>query len=178
MEVGDIPILKSGFFEDMWPVLPLKRENCAQFYTSLQSFEPHLMPSHPKFLVVDDNVDSRFLLVKTLLRKFPRSVIHETREAPAAIEMVTSNRLDAVISHRAADVDGLSLVRSMREANPAVPIVMVSGIDRSKAAREAGATVFLSYDEWLRIGSVVAAMISSEKSSLTDPEPDAAPTGR
>lgn len=113
-----------------------------------------------------------------MLRKFPRSIIHETQDSSAAVAMVTSNRLDAVIAHRAADVDGLALVRTMREANPAVPIVMVSGIDRSKAAIAAGANAFLSYDEWLRIGSVVAAMIANEKPILTDSEPDATPTGR
>ncbi len=136
------------------------------------------MPSSTKFLVVDDNPDSRFLLVKTLLRKFPRSIIHETQEAVAAVAMANANRLDAVVAHRAADVDGLTLVRAIREANPTVPIVMVSGIDRSKAAMLAGATAFLSYDAWLRIGSVVASLIAPERSNPTDTEPDATRSGR
>ena len=136
------------------------------------------MPSTTKLLVVDDNPDSRFLLVKTLLRKFPHSIIHETQEAGAAVAMANANRLDAIVAHRAADVDGLTLVRALREANPTVPIVMVSGIDRSKAALLAGATTFLSYEAWLRIGSVVAALIDPEKAraSNTDPEPDATRT--
>lgn len=136
------------------------------------------MPSTTKLLVVDDNPDSRFLLVKTLLRKFPHSIIHETQEAGAAVAMANANRLDAIVAHRAADVDGLTLVRALREANPTVPIVMVSGIDRSKAALLAGATTFLSYEAWLRIGSVVAALIDPEKTgaSNTDPEPDATRT--
>lgn len=137
------------------------------------------MPSTTKLLVVDDNPDSRFLLVKTLLRKFPRSIIHETQEAGAAVAMANANRLDAVVAHRAADVDGLTLVRAIRDANPTVPIVMVSGIDRSKAALLAGATTFMSYEEWLRIGSVVASLIAPEKPSPTDIEPDAThPSGR
>ena len=130
------------------------------------------MPSSTKFLVVDDNPDSRFLLVKTLFRKFPGSIIHETQEAGAAVAMANANRLDAVVAHRAADVDGLTLVRAIRDANPTVPIVMVSGIDRTKAALLAGATTFLSYDAWLRIGSVVASLLAPEKSNPTDTEPD------
>lgn len=136
------------------------------------------MPSSTKFLVVDDNPDSRFLLVKTLLRKFPRSIIHETQEAGSAVAMANANRLDAVVAHRAADVDGLTLVRALRDANPTVPIVMVSGIDRSKAAMLAGATTFLSYEAWLRIGSVVASLIAPEKSNSNDSEPDATRSGR
>ncbi len=50
-------------------------------------------------------------------------------------------------------------MKQIRAVDAVVPIVMVSGIDRERAALEAGATSFLSYDEWLRIGSVVDAYI-------------------
>ncbi len=136
------------------------------------------MPPSPQFLVVDDNADSRFLLVKTLLRKFPLSVIHETPEASGAIALASANRLDAVIAHRAADVDGISLVRALRESNVEVPIVMVSGIDRSKPAIAAGATAFLSYDEWLRIGSIVASLLPPPPPGKSDPPTDRSTTGR
>ena len=114
-----------------------------------------------KFLIVDDNPDSRFLLVKTLLRKFPQAVLQETQDGPSSITLVRSATLDAVVVHRAAEIDGLTLVRLLRDANPSVPIVMVSGIDRSKTAIEAGATTFLNYDAWLRIGTVVAQLITA-----------------
>lgn len=63
--------------------------------------------------------------------------------------------LAAIITHRSFEMEGAELVRRFRDADPVVPIIMVSGVDRSAAAREAGATAFLHYDEWLRIGSVV-----------------------
>ena len=124
------------------------------------------MPSLHKFLIVDDNPDSRFLLVKTLLRKFPQSVIQETQEGDSAVALTRSDSLSAIVVHRAADVDGISLVRMLRQCNADVPIVMVSGIDRSKAAAEAGATTFLSYDAWLRIGTVVGEHIQARADSL------------
>jgi hypothetical protein len=37
--------------------------------------------------------------------------------------------------------------------------VMVSGIDRTDAALRAGATCFLNYDEWLRVGSLVTDLL-------------------
>ena len=118
----------------------------------------------PKFLIVDDNADSRFLLVKTLLRKFPQAILQETQDGESAIALMKAGHLDAVVVHRAAEIDGISLIRNLRQSNPTVPIVMVSGLDRSKAAVEAGANTFLSYDAWLRIGTVVSELIAVGKS--------------
>ena len=137
------------------------------------------MSSPYKFLVIDDNPDSRFLLVKTLLRKFPQAVLQETQDGESALSLAQTEDLDAVVVHRAAEVDGLTLVRTLRQANRAVPIVMVSGSDRTKTAIEAGATTFLSYDAWLRIGTVVAELVPPKSASSTHTgEPDAAAAGR
>jgi two-component system chemotaxis response regulator CheB len=133
------------------------------------------MPSPRKFLIVDDNADSRFLLVKTLLRKFPHAVLQETQNCDSAVAIIEAGGLDAVVVHRAAEVDGMTLLRELRQANDSVPIVMVSGIDRTKQALEAGATTFLSYDAWLRIGTVVGELIGSPVQTSGPKEQDAAP---
>lgn len=112
------------------------------------------------FLVVDDNADSRFLLVKTLLRKFPEAVIRECQESVDAIEIARSGALSAIIAHRAADLDGITLIRELRSANSTVIILMVSGLDRTESAIRAGATCFLNYDEWLRVGSLVTDLLA------------------
>jgi CheY-like chemotaxis protein len=130
------------------------------------------MPAPRKFLIVDDNSDSRFLLVKTLLRKFPQAVVQECQDGDAALAITKSEQLDAIVAHRAAEVDGLTLIRMLRQANPKIPIVMVSGLDRSKEAITAGATCFLSYDAWLRIGTVVGELLSpavSKTDGMTPP---------
>lgn len=128
------------------------------------------MPLHHNFLVIDDNADSRFLLVKTLLRKFPRSVIHECQSADAAVSMVTGTpALHAIVTHRAVEMDGISVVQLLRQVNATVPIVMVSGIDRSAEALAAGANRFLNYDEWLRIGTLVAEMLGGGGRESTPP---------
>jgi CheY-like chemotaxis protein len=136
------------------------------------------MPSPYKFLIVDDNPDSRFLLVKTLLRKFPQAILQETQDGESALTLTRSQDLDAVVVHRAAEVDGITLVRTLRDVNRTVPIVMVSGIDRTKTAIEAGATTFLSYEAWLRIGSVVAEILPARADSpaiASEPVTAAAP---
>jgi DNA-binding NtrC family response regulator len=134
------------------------------------------MPSPRRFLIVDDNADSRFLLVKTLLRKFPLAALLETQEGDAALAMMRAEPLDAIIVHRAAEIDGVTLVRMLREVNSTIPLVMVSGIDRSRQAMEAGATTFLSYDAWLRIGTVVDEILTArelpgEAAGLSDSTP-------
>lgn len=130
------------------------------------------MPVARKFLIVDDNPDSRFLLVKTLLRKFPQAVLLECQDGSTAVNLTKSKSLDALIVHRAEEVDGLTLIRMLREVNAKVPIVMVSGIDRSKESLEAGATAFLSYEAWLRIGTIVAELLSGgTKSDPSDTAP-------
>lgn len=118
------------------------------------------MSSQHKFLIIDDNPDSRFLLVKTLLRKFPQAVLQETQDGESAVSLLRDERPDAVVVHRATDVDGLTLIRMLRKLNAVVPIVMVSGIDRTQTAREAGASTFLNYDAWLRIGTVVSELLT------------------
>jgi DNA-binding NtrC family response regulator len=116
--------------------------------------------SQPRsFLVIDDNADGRALLNKTLLRKFPAALIVECQNADSAVDHVSKNRLDAVIVHRVWDVDGATLIRRLRAADENVPIIAVSGIDRTKEALAAGATRFMSYDEWLRLGTIVQEII-------------------
>ncbi len=115
----------------------------------------------PIFLVVDHNPDSRFLLVKCLLRKFPAAIVQEAQDGESAIEMARRGGLTAIVSHRTTEMLGVELVEKFREASVSVPIVMVSGIDRTQPALAAGADRFLLYDEWLRIGTVVQEVIAA-----------------
>jgi response regulator RpfG family c-di-GMP phosphodiesterase len=118
------------------------------------------MSAPKKVLVIDDNPESRFLLTKTLLRKFPQVMLLECADAGSATRTAATEELDVVIVHRSADVIGVEMIQMIREVSPTVPIIMVSGIDRSTEALAAGANFFLSYDEWLRIGTVVAELLS------------------
>ena len=118
------------------------------------------MPSPRKFLIIDDNADSRFLLAKTLMRKFPATLVIECADTGTALAAAENEGPAAIIVHRTGETSGLELIPQLREANRSVPIVMVSGIDRTPEALAAGATYFLNYDEWLRIGTVVAGLLA------------------
>lgn len=111
------------------------------------------------FLVVDDHAESRFLLVKTLKRKFPRAQILEADSEPQAMGLARRDDLCLIVTHRTFELPGVELVRTFRASNPRVAIVMVSGIDREEAALAAGANRFLHYDQWLRLGSLVEDLL-------------------
>jgi CheY-like chemotaxis protein len=125
----------------------------------------------PRFLIIDDVDENRFLLAKTLLRKFPGSVITECDDSATALTTARTDSPTAVVVHRARDLDGLSLVRAIRASDRDTPIIMVSGRESCPEAIEAGATAFLNYEAWLRIGTVVAEVLSPEyvKALTTSP---------
>ena len=114
------------------------------------------------------------------MRKFPAALVHECQECATAVAAAASETFDVIIVHRAVEIDGITMTRMVRKVNPDVPIVMISGIDRTKAALEAGATRFHNYDEWLRIGTIVAEILDGptakageiERSFSTRKDPD------
>ena len=127
-------------------------------------------PSRFTFLLVDHNADSRLLLGRTLLRKFPGALIKECDTAPAALAAVQSAAIDVAICHRLDGHDGATVVGLLRQANPAVPIIMVSGINRSHEARKAGANAFLNFDEWLTLGTVVERLLTAKPPAAPEPK--------
>jgi CheY-like chemotaxis protein len=117
------------------------------------------------FLVIDDNVDNRFLLTRTLARKFPGALLRECGELGAAVAVASLEAIEAVILHRVDLADGIETIGHLRAVNPAVPIVMVSGYDRTRESLAAGAARFLLYDEWLRLGSVLEDVLETQPHS-------------
>lgn len=130
------------------------------------------MPQIHRFLIVDDNADARSLLTRTLIRKFPQSIASECGDADTAILLARTEKLDAIVVHRAGEMTGLELIPLLRKVAPPLPIVYVSGIDRSQAAAKVGATAFLNYDAWLGLGTLIASLIES---SRTNPSPGSPP---
>ena len=118
------------------------------------------MPETLQFLVIDFHAESRFLLVKTLLRKYPGAKIHEADDADGALELIRTTRCDAAIAHRTFDLSGAELVKLLRAVQPEIPVILVSGMDRTTEAQAAGANAFLLYDEWLRLGTVVERVMA------------------
>lgn len=115
-----------------------------------------------KILVIDHNADSGSLLVRTLARKFPQTVVQLCPETEPAVAAAATEAIDTIVLHRTFEDDAVSLVRAIRAVNKGVPILGVSGIDRSEKLLAAGADGFLNYDEWLRVGIVVNNLLEKK----------------
>jgi DNA-binding NtrC family response regulator len=116
-----------------------------------------------KFLIVDLHRDGLTLLERTLSRKFPDATIIACTHANEALRAAADPELDAAIVHRPVAETGEEMVRQLRKLQPRIPIIMVSSIDRSASAQAAGATKFLPYDGWLRLGAEVEEALDEEK---------------
>jgi CheY-like chemotaxis protein len=118
-----------------------------------------------KILLVDINADNRLLLTRTLRRKFPLAQVVEVEETGLVVERAASRAFDLIILHRTNGDEAVDLVKAIREVAPKVPILVMSGIDRSEVVLRAGATDFLNFNEWLRIGEVVKNVVSVSAAS-------------
>jgi CheY-like chemotaxis protein len=137
-----------------------------EFPTPVDEKLPHF--SGLRFLVIDDNADGRFLVSKTLLRKFPSAELTECQTADTAFAILDrGDRVSLIVCHRTFELDGASLVRELRRRNATVPILMMSGINRTDAALAAGATAFLTYEQWLMVGNHVASLLSAMPATPT-----------
>jgi DNA-binding NtrC family response regulator len=124
---------------------------------------------HPIFLIIDHNAEGRMLIGRTLRRKYPNAILQECDTLEAALTALRESRIDAVVSHRAIGYDGVTTLQMIRYAQPAMPIVMVSGVDRAKEAHAAGAE-FIRFDAWLTVGSVVERLLQERASSKDTPQ--------
>jgi CheY-like chemotaxis protein len=113
------------------------------------------------FLVTDDDVDKRLLMVMALTKHFPTASIFECFSGKEALEYFAANHVDAIVTdHNMHPIDGLQLVTAIRRLRSDVPIVMVSTHDEIRAQAEAaGVDLFLNPPSLLGIGKPVADIL-------------------
>lgn len=109
--------------------------------------------------LVDDEPDSAFLLKRDLQRAFPAA---EIREMPscAALRLITLDAPDLLVSaYRLQGITGAEFISQIRHAGGCFPIVIVSSMSLYRAkALEAGAHLFLPFEEVKQIGSHLRAL--------------------
>lgn len=98
-------------------------------------------------LVVDEEPEILELTATFLERESDRIEVTTEQSAPAAVERITDEAFDAVVSDlKMPEMDGLELLASVRETVPGLPVFILSGAgteeDRQRAA-EAGASGYV-----------------------------------
>jgi len=88
-----------------------------------------------RILVIDDNVDLRFLLKKFLTRHGYQVV--DVASGKAGLEIVQTESIDLVLcDFKLDDMDGSSVLQALKEFNPAIPVIIITGYSNVKTAVE------------------------------------------
>jgi DNA-binding NtrC family response regulator len=102
------------------------------------------MRSRKHILVVDDNEVIRDVLNEFLARDY---TVHTVGNAALAMTAIIQRQPDAIVLDiRMPGVDGLSLLKSLREMGVRTPVFVITGYDSTSVAIEAlerGATGYL-----------------------------------
>ena len=114
-----------------------------------------------RFLIVDDDPDSTFLARRNLLAVFPQALVEQVQSGHAALDAVREREFTAIITdYRMPWMDGLTLVRKIRELNLHMPIIMRTAMeDLENAARAAGVDYVLPWFRWRELGEVVKELL-------------------
>src|ERR1043165_4057823 len=114
-----------------------------------------------RFLIVDDDADSTFLARRNLQTVFPQAAIDHVESGNDALEALRGHEYTAVITdYRMPWMDGLTLVRKIREKNLHMPIIMRTAMeDLEIAARAAGVDYVLPWYRWRDLGEVGKEML-------------------
>jgi two-component system, chemotaxis family, chemotaxis protein CheY len=127
----------------------------------LSNAEAQILPMSERFLIVDDDADSTFLARRNLQTVFPDAAVEHVASGQAALELLRQHDFTAVITdYRMPWMDGLTLVRKIRELNLHMPIVMRTAMeDLENAARAAGVDYVLPWFRWRELGEVVKELL-------------------
>jgi two-component system chemotaxis response regulator CheY len=114
-----------------------------------------------RFLIVDDDADSTFLARRNLQNVFPHAVVEHVQSGPAALDLLREHEFTAIVTdYRMPWMDGLTLVRKIREMNLNMPIIMRTAMeDLENAARAAGVDYVLPWFRWRELGEVVKELL-------------------
>jgi DNA-binding NtrC family response regulator len=115
-----------------------------------------------QFMIIDDNRDGSFVLNRSLFGHFRTAAVHEYRDLESATDALRALPEDGgpvvVLTHRTAKLAGAELVRSIRDLHPRVPIIAMGDPGEEAKVLAAGATGYLDYAAWLRLGLLVKSL--------------------
>jgi DNA-binding NtrC family response regulator len=126
-----------------------------------------------RFLIVDDDADSTFLARRNLQTVFPQAIVDQVQSGQGALDLIRQHDYTVVITdYRMPWMDGLTLVRKIRERDLHMPIVMRTAMeDLENAARAAGVDYVLPWFRWRELGDVVKELLHCNMPGEGKPHP-------
>ena len=117
-----------------------------------------------KVLLVDDDEEKRFLIATHIARNFTDGNISlfEYDCGATAIAHLEKDWVHALVTDNSmSPVNGLELIRWVRERDAALPVIMVTGNpDIEKVAVKAGASAVLASQQFTEIATVLTRLLA------------------
>lgn len=121
------------------------------------------MPARKRFLLVNDDQDSLFLLGRSVSRAFPDAEVALFASAVKALVYLEKHSVDAVVTDNGMpEMDGITFVRTLRQQHGRTPVLMVTNSNHlGREASEAGVTLYLPCARWSEIGESLRSLVAS-----------------
>jgi DNA-binding response OmpR family regulator len=99
----------------------------------------------PAFLVVDDNVPLRNIILRVIRKLSPDAAVIEVDRVEDALSALQARPFTAmIIDYRLPDGDGVEVIRWARSHEMALPIIAISGLNVEREVQAVGANYTLS----------------------------------
>lgn len=144
-------------------VLPSAISQPSSSDPSAGSVTADLAQSKNKLLVVDDDADVR-LMMADYLRDLSFEIT-EAGSAPEALEKFSQDKFDLIITDivMPGALDGVGLARAIKESNPDLPVILVSGFNSAEGDLSASGWKILKKPfELERLGAAVSEALKSK----------------
>ncbi len=101
---------------------------------------------NPHIVVVDDDDAIRSVVVAVVQEAIPSAKVSAHTSALHALQEISTGTIDLLITNcHMPDMDGPTLIKTLRDGKSSVPIIMVSGSDEAReVAEEVGVDAFVS----------------------------------
>lgn len=119
------------------------------------------MPSSLTFLLVDDDLEKRFLIAHHLSREFAGVTVIECNSGADAIAHLEEHTVHAVVTDNSmTPINGLELIAWVRKRDALLPVVMVTGNPEIEpVALNAGASVVLDSWKFQELGRMLKELL-------------------
>jgi len=99
----------------------------------------------PHVVVVDDDDAIRSIVVSVVHEAIPAAEVSAHTSAVHALQEISTGHIDLLITNcHMPDMDGPTLIKTLRQGKNGVPIIMVSGSDEARqVAEEVGVDFFV-----------------------------------
>jgi PAS domain S-box-containing protein len=124
--------------------------------------EEGYLPKRPTILLIDNDEDDRALAAMVISKDFPDCRVLEIEDAAGFARSLARERLDLVVTEQDLDwSDGMSVLETVRDSRPEVPVVMLTGsrdAELAVAGMKAGLSdyVIKSSKSYVRLAGVLA----------------------